>query len=116
VIALGLILCVSIPAESNMSIAFLFLYAAGVLAFPLIALKWISLHRTGSIAAGKYIRVAVSIVCAVGFLLLFLWFWLARVWFAKQLVGYALISVVVFTGILAVGWVWTRKKGALQWE
>jgi len=46
---------------------------------------------------------------------LFPWAILYRTWVAVHLGAFALISMMVFLGILLIGYIWLYKKGALDW-
>ena len=46
---------------------------------------------------------------------LFPWAILYRRWVAAHLGAFALVSMLVFLGILLIGYIWLYKKGALDW-
>ena len=63
-----------------------------------------------------FIVALLIVVFGVCMLFLFLWAILFRGWLALHMAALALVPMVVFMGILLVGYAWTYKKGALDWD
>jgi len=68
----------------------------------------------GGHAARFYIIAMVFVIFEVGTIFLFPWAILFRGWLAQHHAALALLSMVVFLGVLLVGYVWLYKKGALD--
>jgi NADH-quinone oxidoreductase subunit A len=68
----------------------------------------------GRYSARFYIIAMLFVVFEVGTIFLIPWAILFRGWLAQHHVGFALLSMFVFLGILLVGYVWLYKKGALD--
>jgi NADH-quinone oxidoreductase subunit A len=114
------------------------LYAALVIAFPavtLIAAKLIRPTSTGFGAKLKpyecgippegnarhrysvrfYIIAMLFVIFDVETMFLIPWAILYKGWVAAHMGIFALASMLVFIGILLVGYLWLYKKGALEW-
>jgi len=113
------------------------LFALLVLSFPVLALLVFQLIRPaskggpaklepyecgvpaegtarGRYSARFYIIAMLFVVFDVETIFLFPWAILFRGWLAAHMAAFALISMLVFLGILLVGYVWLYKKGALD--
>ena|SRR5271165_5392206 len=62
-----------------------------------------------------YVVAMLVVILDAGTLFLFLWAISFRKWVVLHLGAFALVSMMVFFGILSVGYVWIYKKGALDW-
>ena len=114
------------------------IYAALVAAFPAVTLILAKLIRPSSTSFGAklrpyecgippesdargrysvrfYIIAMLFVVFDVETMFLIPWAILYRGWVAAHQGLFALISMVVFLGILLVGYLWLYKKGALEW-
>jgi NADH-quinone oxidoreductase subunit A len=65
-------------------------------------------------SARFYIIAMVFVVFEVETIFLFPWAILFRGWLAQHHAGFALLSMIVFLGILLVRYVWLYKKGAFD--
>jgi NADH-quinone oxidoreductase subunit A len=72
---------------------------------------------TGEAFSEGFFIVAMQIVI-FGACVLFLSLWaiLFRGWLAVHMAAFALVPMAVFVGIVLVGYAWTCKKGALDWD
>ena len=68
----------------------------------------------GRYSARFYIIGMLFVIFEVETIFLFPWAILFRSWLAHHLAAFALSSMLVFLGILLVGFVWLYKKGALD--
>ena len=114
------------------------IFALIVLSFPVLALLLFKLNRPASrVRAAKfqpyecgippesnargrysarfYIVAMLFVIFDVETLFLFPWAILYRSWVAAHMGAFALVSMLVFLGILLVGYVWLYKKGAFDW-
>jgi len=62
-----------------------------------------------------YIVAMLFVIFDVETMFLIPWAILYKGWVAAHLGLFALVSMVVFLGILLVGYLWLYKKGALEW-
>lgn len=62
-----------------------------------------------------FLLMMLFVVLGVEATFLILWARLYRTWLSGHLVS-AFFSLIVFTGILFVGYIWVYKKDALNWE
>jgi len=62
-----------------------------------------------------YIFAMLFVIFDVETMFLIPWAILYKGWVAAHLGLFALVSMVVFLGILLVGYLWLYKKGALEW-
>lgn len=113
-------------------------YALIVLAFPVVVLLLFQLIRPesrggpakfqpyecgippesnarGRYSSRFYVVAMLFVVFDVETIFLFPWAILYRSWILAHRGAFALISMVVFLGILVVGYIWLYKKGALDW-
>jgi NADH-quinone oxidoreductase subunit A len=114
------------------------LYAALVIAFPAVTLVLAKLIRPSSTSVGAklkpyecgippegdarrrysvrfYIIAMLFVIFDVETMFLIPWAILYRGWVAMHMGIFALVSMLVFLGILLVGYLWLYKKGALEW-
>jgi NADH-quinone oxidoreductase subunit A len=114
------------------------LYAALVIAFPAVTLIAAKLIRPTSTSFGAklkpyecgippegnarrrysvrfYIIAMLFVIFDVETMFLIPWAILYKGWVAAHMGIFALVSMVVFIGILLVGYLWLYKKGALEW-
>lgn len=114
------------------------IYAALVVAFPAVTLILAKLVRPASTSYGPklkpyecgipaeghsrgrysvrfYIIAMLFVVFDVETMFLFPWAILYRGWVLAHMGLFALVSMVVFLGILLIGYLWLYKKGALEW-
>jgi NADH-quinone oxidoreductase subunit A len=113
-------------------------YAALVIAFPAVTLVLAKLIRPASTSIGAklkpyecgippegdarrrysvrfYIIAMLFVIFDVETMFLIPWAILYRGWVAMHMGIFALVSMLVFLGILLVGYLWLYKKGALEW-
>jgi NADH-quinone oxidoreductase subunit A len=113
-------------------------YAALVVAFPAVTLVLAKLIRPTSTSFGDklkayecgilpendargrysvrfYILAMLFVVFDVETMFLIPWAILYKGWVLMHQGLFALVSMVVFLGILLIGYVWLYKKGALEW-
>ena len=69
----------------------------------------------GRYSARYYVVAMLFVIFDVETMFLFPWAILYRTWVAVHLGAFALISMMVFLGILLIGYIWLYKKGALDW-
>jgi NADH-quinone oxidoreductase subunit A len=114
------------------------LYAALVIAFPAVTLIAAKLIRPTSTSFGAklkpyecgippegnarhrysvrfYIIAMLFVIFDVETMFLIPWAILYKGWVAAHMGIFALVSMLVFIGILLVGYLWLYKKGALEW-
>lgn len=114
------------------------LYAALVIAFPAVTLIAAKLIRPTSTSFGAklkpyecgippegnarhrysvrfYIIAMLFVIFDVETMFLIPWAILYKGWVAAHMGIFALVSMMVFIGILLVGYLWLYKKGALEW-
>lgn len=114
------------------------LYAALVIAFPAVTLLAAKLIRPTSTSIGAklkpyecgippegnarhrysvrfYIIAMLFVIFDVETMFLIPWAILYKGWVATHAGIFALVSMLVFIGILLVGYLWLYKKGALEW-
>ncbi len=114
------------------------IYAMLVIAFPVVTLALAKYIRPSSTSVGAklkpyecgippesdargrysvrfYIIAMLFVIFDVETMFLIPWAILYKGWVAAHLGLFALASMVVFLGILLVGYVWLYKKGALEW-
>ncbi len=114
------------------------IYAMLVIAFPVVTLALAKYIRPSSTSVGAklkpyecgippesdargrysvrfYIIAMLFVIFDVETMYLIPWAILYKGWVAAHLGLFALASMVVFLGILLVGYVWLYKKGALEW-
>jgi NADH-quinone oxidoreductase subunit A len=114
------------------------IYAALVIAFPAVTLVLAKFIRPASTSFGAklkpyecgippesdargrysvrfYIVAMLFVIFDVETMFLIPWAILYKGWVAAHLGLFALVSMVVFLGILLVGYLWLYKKGALEW-
>lgn len=114
------------------------LYAALVIAFPAVTLAVAKLIRPSSTSIGAklkpyecgiapegdarrrysvrfYIIAMLFVIFDVETMFLIPWAILYKGWVAAHMGVFALVSMLVFLGILLVGYLWLYKKGALEW-
>ncbi len=114
------------------------IYAALVVAFPAVTLVLAKFIRPASTSFGAklkpyecgippesdargrysvrfYIVAMLFVIFDVETMFLIPWAILYKGWVAAHLGLFALVSMVVFLGILLVGYLWLYKKGALEW-
>lgn len=72
-------------------------------------------NARGRYSARYYVVAMLFVIFDVETMFLFPWAILYRTWVAVHLGVFALISMIVFLGILLVGYIWLYKKGALDW-
>lgn len=72
-------------------------------------------NARGRYSVRFYIVAMLFVIFDVETLFLFPWAILFKSWMAAHMAAFALVSMVVFLGILLVGYVWLYKKGALDW-
>jgi NADH-quinone oxidoreductase subunit A len=72
-------------------------------------------NARGRYSARFYVVAMLFVIFDVETMFLFPWAILYRGWVLMHLGGFALMSMVVFLGILLVGYLWLYKKGALDW-
>jgi NADH-quinone oxidoreductase subunit A len=115
----------------------LLFFSALVLSFPIVTLIVFKFIRPGSRggpaefqpyecgvlpetgASGRrsarfYIIAMVFVIFEVGTIFLFPWAILFREWLVQHHAAFALLSMLVFVGILLVGYLWLYKKGAFD--
>lgn len=68
----------------------------------------------GRYSARFYIIAMLFVVFDVETIFLFPWAVRYQTWLKEHLAGFALLSMLVFLGILLVGYIWLYKKGALD--
>src|SRR5438552_17534508 len=116
----------------------LFIYAVLVIAFPAVRLMLAKFLRPASPSVGAklkpyecgiapesdsrgrysvrvYIVDMLFVIFDVETMFLIPWAILYRGWVAVHQGLFALVSMVLFLGILLVGYLWLYKKGALEW-
>ena len=114
------------------------LYAALVVAFPAVTLIVAKAIRPNSTSFGAklkpyecgippegdarhrysvrfYIIAMLFVIFDVETMFLIPWAILYKGWVAAHMGIFALVSMMVFLGILVVGYLWLYKKGALEW-
>jgi len=114
------------------------IYAVLVIAFPAVTLVLAKFIRPASTSFGAklkpyecgipaesdargrysvrfYIVAMLFVIFDVETMFLIPWAILYKGWVAAHLGLFALVSMVVFLGILLVGYLWLYKKGALEW-
>ena len=114
------------------------IYAALVMAFPAVTLVLAKFIRPASTSFGAklkpyecgippesdahgrysvrfYIIAMLFVIFDVETMFLIPWAILYRGWVAAHQGLFALVSMVMFLGILLVGYLWLYKKGALEW-
>ncbi len=114
------------------------IYAALVVAFPAVTLVLAQFIRPASTSLGAklkpyecgippesdargrysvrfYIVAMLFVIFDVETMFLIPWAILYKGWVAVHQGLFALVSMVVFLGILLVGYLWLYKKGALEW-
>ncbi len=114
------------------------IYAALVVAFPAVTLVLAKFIRPASTSFGAklkpyecgippesdargrysvryYIVAMLFVIFDVETMFLIPWAILYKGWVAVHQGLFALVSMVVFLGILLVGYLWLYKKGALEW-
>jgi NADH-quinone oxidoreductase subunit A len=114
------------------------IYAMLVIAFPAVTLVLAKYIRPASTSFGAklkpyecgippesdargrysvrfYIVAMLFVIFDVETMFLIPWAILYKGWVAAHLGLFALVSMVVFLGILLVGYLWLYKKGALEW-
>ena len=114
------------------------IYAALVVAFPAVTLVLAKFIRPASTSFGAklkpyecgippesdargrysvrfYIVAMLFVIFDVETMFLIPWAILYKGWVAAHLGLFALVSMIVFLGILLVGYLWLYKKGALEW-
>jgi NADH-quinone oxidoreductase subunit A len=114
------------------------IYAVLVIAFPAVTLVLAKYIRPASTSFGAklkpyecgippesdargrysvrfYIVAMLFVIFDVETMFLIPWAILYKGWVAAHLGLFALVSMVVFLGILLVGYLWLYKKGALEW-
>jgi NADH-quinone oxidoreductase subunit A len=114
------------------------IYAALVIAFPAVTLILAKFIRPASTSFGAklkpyecgippesdargrysvrfYIVAMLFVIFDVETMFLIPWAILYRGWVTMHQGLFALVSMVVFLGILLVGYLWLYKKGALEW-
>ena len=69
----------------------------------------------GRYSARFYVVAMLFVIFDVETMFLFPWAILYRGWVAVHEGAFALISMLVFLGILLIGYVWIYQKGALDW-
>jgi len=72
-------------------------------------------NARGRYSARFYVVAMLFVIFDVETMFLFPWAILYRTWVAAHAGAFALISMLVFLGILLIGYVWIYKKGALDW-
>ena len=72
-------------------------------------------NARGRYSARYYVVAMLFVIFDVETMFLFPWAILYRTWVAVHLGAFALISMMVFLGILLIGYIWLYKKGALDW-
>jgi len=114
------------------------IYAILVMAFPAVTLVLAALIRPTSTSFGAklkpyecgippesdsrgrysvrfYIVAMLFVIFDVETMFLIPWAILYRTWVAAHQGLFALVSMIVFLGILLAGYLWLYKKGALEW-
>jgi NADH-quinone oxidoreductase subunit A len=114
------------------------IYAALVIAFPAVTLLVAKLIRPTSTSVGAklkpyecgippegdarrrysvrfYIIAMMFVIFDVETMFLIPWAILYKGWVAAHMGLFALASMLVFLGVLLVGYLWLYKKGALEW-
>jgi len=114
------------------------IYAALVMAFPAVTLVLAKFIRPASTSFGAklkpyecgippesdargrysvrfYIVAMLFVIFDVETMFLIPWAILYKGWVAAHQGLFALVSMVMFLGILLVGYLWLYKKGALEW-
>ena len=114
------------------------IYAALVMAFPAVTLVLAKFIRPASTSFGAklkpyecgippesdargrysvrfYIVAMLFVIFDVETMFLIPWAILYKGWVAAHQGLFALVSMLVFLGILLVGYLWLYKKGALEW-
>jgi NADH-quinone oxidoreductase subunit A len=114
------------------------IYAALVIAFPAVTLLAAKLIRPTSTSVGAklkpyecgippegdarrrysvrfYIIAMMFVIFDVETMFLIPWAILYKGWVAAHMGLFALASMLVFLGVLLVGYLWLYKKGALEW-
>jgi NADH-quinone oxidoreductase subunit A len=114
------------------------IYAVLVIAFPAVTLVLAKFVRPASTSFGAklkpyecgippesdsrgrysvrfYILAMLFVIFDVETMFLIPWAILYKGWVAAHLGLFALVSMIVFLGILLVGYLWLYKKGALEW-
>jgi NADH-quinone oxidoreductase subunit A len=69
----------------------------------------------GRYSARFYVVAMLFVIFDVETMFLFPWAILYRGWVAAHAGAFALISMLVFLGILLIGYIWIYQKGALDW-
>ena len=72
-------------------------------------------NARGRYSARYYVVAMLFVIFDVETMFLFPWAILYRGWVAAHAGAFALISMLVFLGILLIGYAWIYKKGALDW-
>jgi len=72
-------------------------------------------NARGRYSARFYVVAMLFVIFDVETMFLFPWAILYRSWIAAHAGAFALVSMLVFLGILLIGYVWIYKKGALDW-
>lgn len=70
-------------------------------------------ERTARGPAGVRLLIVAILFVIFGVEIVFLFPWAVKF---SQMGAYGLLSMAVFLGILAVGYIWLYQKGALDWE
>jgi NADH-quinone oxidoreductase subunit A len=114
------------------------IYAVLAMAFPAVTLVFAKLIRPASTSFGAklkpyecgippesdargrysvrfYIVAMLFVIFDVETMFLIPWAILYKGWVAAHQGLFALVSMVIFLGILLVGYLWLYKKGALEW-
>jgi NADH-quinone oxidoreductase subunit A len=111
------------------------IFALLVLAFPVVTLLILELFRSATSESPVSVQPTVSaepnarnpylarffiiamlfVVLEVETIFLIPWAILFRSSLVSGMGGYALMSMIVFAGIVLVGYIWLYKKGALSW-
>jgi NADH-quinone oxidoreductase subunit A len=72
-------------------------------------------NARGRYSARFYVVAMLFVIFDVETIFLFPWAIRYRFWLSQHMGGFALISMLVFLGILLIGYIWLYKKGALDW-
>lgn len=72
-------------------------------------------NARGRYSARFYVVAMLFVIFDVETMFLFPWAILYRSWVVAHRGAFALVSMMIFLGILLVGYVWLYKKGALDW-
>ena len=66
-------------------------------------------------SARFYVAAMQFVMFEVGAIFLFAWAMLVRGWLVLHSGAFAVVSICVFLGILAIGFVWVHKKSTPEW-